>query len=48
MCVDGASVFKGTHIGVITQLQEKHTPFVEGVHCMVSVFLISLLCNFEF
>jgi hypothetical protein len=36
MCIDGASVFKGTCTRVITQLQEKHAPFVEGVHCMLS------------
>jgi hypothetical protein len=36
MYVDGAFVFKGTRTGVIMQLQEKHAPFVEGVHCMVS------------
>jgi hypothetical protein len=40
MCTDGASVFKGTCTGVITQLQEKHAPFIEGVHCMVSSHLL--------
>jgi hypothetical protein len=36
MCIDVASVFKGTRARVIVQLKEKHAPFVEGVHCIVS------------
>lgn len=31
---DGASVFQGVRTGVTRQLQEKHAPFVAGVHCM--------------
>jgi hypothetical protein len=34
-CADGASVFKEKRSGVITELQQKHAPFVEGVHYMV-------------
>jgi hypothetical protein len=43
LCSDGASVFKGKGTGVITQLQENHAPFVEGVHCMVSDQILFLM-----
>ena len=40
---DGASVFKEKRTGVITQLQENHAPFEEGVHCMVSDQVLFLM-----
>jgi hypothetical protein len=46
MLADGASVFKGKRTGVVTQLQEKHAPFVEAVHCMVRV--LPNFCVLEF
>ncbi len=33
--VHGVIVFQGTKIGVTEQLQEKHVPFLIGVHCVV-------------
>jgi hypothetical protein len=49
-CAEGASMFKGKRSGVMTVLQQKHAPFVEGVHCMVSSPLqyhLSSHCSFK-
>ncbi len=31
---DGATIFEGAKIGVITQLMQKHAPYISGVHCI--------------